>query len=44
MYLNDKDMTLAPGKLENYETSFQAYREGATGASGGNVGGGCGCN
>jgi hypothetical protein len=44
MYLNDKDMVLALNKLENYETSFEAYREGASGASGGNIGGGCGCN
>jgi hypothetical protein len=43
-YLNDSEMTLAPKKLEGYESSFQSYREGASGASGGSVGGGCGCN
>lgn len=44
MYLNDKDMTLADGKLEAFEANFQTYREGASGANGGKGGGGCGCN
>lgn len=44
MYLNDKDMELNPRKIEIYETNFQTYREGAAGANGGKVGGGCGCN
>lgn len=44
MYLNDKDMVLGGKKLEVFETNFQAYREGAAGANGGKVGGGCGCN
>ncbi len=44
IYLNDKDMTLADGKLEAFEANFQTYREGASGANGGKGGGGCGCN
>ncbi len=44
MYLNDRDMALAAKKGELYEQSVQAYREGAAGANGGKVGGGCGCN
>ncbi len=44
MYLNDPDMALAPGKLDYFETNFHTYREGASGANGGKVGGGCGCN
>ena len=44
VYLNDEDMKLAPVKLEAMESSFQAYREGASGAESGKIGGGCGCN
>ncbi len=44
MYLNDEDMKLSKRKIEMYETNFQTYREGASGANGGKVGGGCGCN
>ncbi len=44
MHLNDKEMTLGDKKLETFEINFQAYREGAAGANGGKVGGGCGCN
>jgi hypothetical protein len=44
MYLNDRDMALAPHKVEGFETNFETYREGAAGANGGKVGGGCGCN
>ncbi|MEZ4883614.1 MAG: DUF4266 domain-containing protein [Chitinophagales bacterium] len=44
MYLNDEDMKLSKRKVEMYETNFQTYREGASGANGGKVGGGCGCN
>lgn len=43
-YLNDEDMTLSGGSLISFELSFQSYREGASGANGGKVGGGCGCN
>lgn len=44
MYLNDKCMELAQQKLVTFESNFQTYREGAAGANGGKVGGGCGCN
>jgi len=44
MYLNDADMVLAQKKLMVFETNFESYREGAAGANGGKVGGGCGCN
>lgn len=44
MHLNDKEMALGDKKIETFETNFQAYREGAAGANGGKVGGGCGCN
>ena len=44
MYLNDQDMALEARKLEFFEVNFQTYREGAAGANGGKVGGGCGCN
>ena len=42
--LNDPDMKLAAHKIERFETIFQIYREGASGANGGKSGGGCGCN
>jgi len=42
--LNDPDMVLAQKKFERFETNFQVYREGASGANGGKSGGGCGCN
>jgi len=44
MYLNDSEMELAAKKCETFETNFESYREGAAGANGGKVGGGCGCN
>lgn len=44
MYLNDTEMELAAKKAEALETNFETYREGASGANGGKVGGGCGCN
>ena len=44
MHLNDKEMALGDKKLETFENNFEAYREGAAGANGGKVGGGCGCN
>ncbi len=43
MYLNDEEMALEASLLEGYEINFQSYREGASGANGGKVGGGCGC-
>jgi hypothetical protein len=44
MYVNDSEMMLSAKKVESFEISFQSYREGAAGANGGKVGGGCGCN
>ena len=44
VYLNDEDMKLASKPVETPETNFESYREGAGGANGGKVGGGCGCN
>lgn len=42
--LNEEEMKLSARKIETFETNFQSYREGASGANGGKVGGGCGCN
>jgi thioredoxin-related protein len=42
--INDAEMKLSARTAEQYETTFQAYREGASGANGGKSGGGCGCN
>jgi hypothetical protein len=42
--INDPDMSLASLKSKRFETNFQVYREGASGANGGKSGGGCGCN
>ncbi len=44
VYINDPDMILKARKSKKFETSFQVYREGASGANGGKSGGGCGCN
>lgn len=44
VYLNDKEMDLAARPLEYFCINYQSYREGASGANGGKVGGGCGCN
>lgn len=44
VYLNDEDMKLSSKSVEVPETNFESYREGAGGANGGKVGGGCGCN
>lgn len=44
VYLNDPDMLLTAKKLNKFETTFQVYREAASGANGGKSGGGCGCN
>ena len=44
MYLNDEEMLLGFKSSERFETTFQIYREGASGANGGKSGGGCGCN
>jgi len=42
--INDSEMELGTRKVEKPESNFQSYREGASGANGGKVGGGCGCN
>jgi hypothetical protein len=42
--LNDSEMELSGRKVQKFETSFQSYREAASGANGGKTGGGCGCN
>jgi len=42
--LNDPDMVLSQSKIDKSETTFQSYREAASGANGGKTGGGCGCN
>ena len=42
--INDPDMELADRKSKKFHTSFQVYREGASGGNGGKSGGGCGCN
>lgn len=42
--LNDPDMKLSANGIDRFETNFQVYREGASGANGGKTGGGCGCN
>jgi hypothetical protein len=44
VFLNDEDMDLGIRSIESYESEFESYREGASGANGGKVGGGCGCN
>ncbi len=44
VYLNDPDMELSEAHEKKFETAFQVYREGASGANGGKAGGGCGCN
>jgi len=44
MYLNDAEMELSAKKIEQFETNYETYREGSSGANGGKVGGGCGCN
>jgi hypothetical protein len=43
-YINDGEMPLSIRKVEKSEISFQLYREGAAGATGGKSSGGCGCN
>ena len=43
-YINDPEMKLSARTSERNETTFQVYREGASGANGGKTGGGCGCN
>ena len=42
--LNGEDMELSAAKIQTFESNVEAYREGASGANGGKIGGGCGCN
>ena len=42
--INDAEMGLSQRKVEKGDNYFQTIEEGASGADGGNVGGGCGCN
>jgi hypothetical protein len=42
--INDAEMELSMRKVEKGDNYFQAITEGASGADGGKVGGGCGCN
>lgn len=42
--INDPDMKLSANSIDRFETYFQVYREGSSGANGGKTGGGCGCN
>lgn len=42
--INDAEMGLSLRKIEKGDNSFQTITEGASGADGGKVGGGCGCN
>lgn len=44
VFINDPDMKLAARRGIKFQTTFQVYREGASGANGGKAGGGCGCN
>ena len=43
-FLNGVDMELAAPKPQTFESNVEAYREGAAGANGGKIGGGCGCS
>lgn len=43
-YLNEEEMQLSARKVQTFEMNFESYREGAAGATGGKMGGGCGCN
>lgn len=43
-FLNGYDMELATPKPQTFESNVEAYREGAAGANGGKIGGGCGCS
>lgn len=43
-FLNDIDMDLGTTSIQSPEISSATYREAASGATDGGVGGGCGCN
>jgi hypothetical protein len=42
--INDPDMELNDPGIDRFNTTFQGYREAASGGDGGKTGGGCGCN
>ena len=42
--LNGEDMEMSMPTVQTFEGNIQTYREGASGANGGKIGGGCGCN
>ncbi len=42
--INDPDMELSDASIYRFNTTFQGYREAASGGDGGKTGGGCGCN
>lgn len=44
MYVNAEDMVLTARGICKLDTTSHIYREGAAGANGGKLGGGCGCN
>ena len=44
IYINDSDMDLSIKAIDTFEINFHIYREGSSGANGGKIGGGCGCN
>ena len=44
VYINAEDMALSARGICKADISSHIYREGAAGANGGKMGGGCGCN
>ena len=42
--INDAEMGLSLRQIEKGDNYFQTIEEGASGADGGKIGGGCGCN
>jgi Domain of unknown function (DUF4266) len=42
--INDAEMELSLRNSEKFESNFELYREGSSGANGGKTSGGCGCN
>ena len=44
VHLNDTGMQLNNRPIEEFDSNFESYREGAVGGNNGNNGGGCGCN
>jgi hypothetical protein len=44
VYINAEDMALSARGICKADINSHIYREGAAGANGGKMGGGCGCN